>query len=110
MVKRRKNHAPVFVLLVALVLTSAVTGCRSSSASSGESEADGLPAEEAAVTLSVRPAEIRSFGNSVTALGRFDALPEKLAILSPAIEGKVTKLLAKPGDDLASGQPVVQLD
>ena len=43
-------------------------------------------------------------------LGRCDALPDRIATLTPAIEGHVHELLVAQGDMVKKGQPIVELD
>jgi len=47
---------------------------------------------------------------TVDALGRCDALPDRIATLTPAVEGHVHDLLVAQGDVVKKGQPVVEFD
>jgi RND family efflux transporter MFP subunit len=46
----------------------------------------------------------------VDGLGRCEALPGKIATLTPVIEGSVATILVRPADEVKKGQPIVQLD
>ena len=47
---------------------------------------------------------------TVDGLGKCEALPSKLATLTPALEGRVEKILVPLGQAVAAGQPIVELD
>ncbi len=49
-------------------------------------------------------------GRMVSALGRCEALPDKLALLTPAVEGQVESILVRQGQHVTAGQPIVQFD
>ncbi len=65
---------------------------------------------EAHVTVQVEPARKGTMVEAVEGLGRSDALPSKLAMLTPAVEGHVHELVVKLGDAVTKGQPIVELD
>ncbi|MCE9547122.1 MAG: efflux RND transporter periplasmic adaptor subunit [Planctomycetia bacterium] len=76
-----------------------------------EKEAEPKEKEtEASVVVRVAPAQRRALEEKVRALGRCQAPPEKLAKLAALVEGRVDKILAKPGQHVKAGQPVVQFD
>lgn len=93
------------VLAAALLPLCAAVGCGGSDAAV---EAD--TADEAHVVVRVQPAETRQLRRTVTALGRCEALPKKLALLTPAVEGQVAEILVDQGQHVTTGQPIVQLD
>jgi RND family efflux transporter MFP subunit len=66
--------------------------------------------EEAHVTVRTEPAKLSTIAETVAGLGRCEALPDHLATLTPAVEGHVHELLAKQGDPVKKGQPIVELD
>jgi multidrug efflux pump subunit AcrA (membrane-fusion protein) len=72
----------------------------------GEKEGDG----EAHVTVKVVPARKGAVIVTVEGLGRCEALPEKLATLTPAVEGHAHELLVRQGEEVKKGQPIVELD
>jgi RND family efflux transporter MFP subunit len=82
-------------------------GCHHSIAPSEDQKAAD---DEAAVTVSAKPIEKRAVGRTITMLGRCEALPEKRALVTSVIEGQIGRLLAKQGDKVTIGQPLVQLD
>ena len=62
------------------------------------------------MTVRVEPARRATLVETVEALGRSEAIPTKLAMLTPAVEGHVHELVAKQGDTVKKGQPIVELD
>jgi RND family efflux transporter MFP subunit len=104
----RCYQARIWLLAMSGVLLTA--GCEKSSAVPSIENRETAAAVEASVVLSVKPAENRSIERTVTALGRCDALPSKMALVAPLIEGRVAEILARRGDKVPRGQPIVQLD
>jgi RND family efflux transporter MFP subunit len=93
----------IFILLAPALLG----GC----AEHDESEAETKPeSSEAFVTVKVQPARQGTVSEAIDALGKIEALPEQLAILTPAVEGHVHELLVKQGDEVEKGQPIIELD
>lgn len=86
-----------------------LSGCGISQSLSSEVD-NGAAAGESSVILSVKSVERRSIGQSITALGRCEAVPQKQALITPVIGGQVATILAQLGDAVTSGQPIVQLD
>lgn len=84
-----------------------VAGCHGSSADSTDNAG---AADEARVVVRVQPAEMRNLVPTVTALGRCEALPKKMALLTPAVEGQVHAILVEQGRPVTAGQPIVQFD
>jgi membrane fusion protein (multidrug efflux system) len=95
--------------ILASLLLLGLCGCRhdAAQAETGK-EAEG--ADEAAVTVPVEPAQRRAIAQVVQGLGSCEALLNATATLAPAVEGRVLEILAKQGDAVKAGQPVVQLD
>lgn len=62
------------------------------------------------VDVAVALIEKRKIRKTTTAFGRCEALPEYQALVTPVIEGRVAALLAKEGDEVKTGQPLIQLD
>jgi multidrug efflux pump subunit AcrA (membrane-fusion protein) len=62
------------------------------------------------IDVAVARVEKRTIHKATTAFGRCEALPEYQALVTPVIEGRVAELLAKQGDEVKAGQPLVQLD
>lgn len=83
-----------------------VAGCQNYEA--GAEAPSTKPMEVVAVHM--KPAERRTIAQVVQALGTCETLLNKTAVLTPAIEGQVLDILAKPGDAVKAGQPIVQLD
>ncbi len=84
-----------------------VAGC-------ARSVADHPPAEEeheeAAVSVRVAAAEMRPLEQHVKAIGRCEALLDKQAMLTPALEGQVRAILVEPGATVQRGQAIIELD
>jgi HlyD family secretion protein len=93
----------------AAFLMLAVCGCRGSH-DPATPIADSPATEEAHVVVYTQPAERRAIAQTVSALGRCEALPDKLALLAPAVEGQVQTLLVQQGQRITAGQPIIQLD
>jgi multidrug efflux pump subunit AcrA (membrane-fusion protein) len=66
--------------------------------------------EEAHVAVRTEPARRGTLVRTVEGLGRSEAVPDKLATLTPAVEGHVHDLLVKQGEEVAKGQIIVELD
>jgi RND family efflux transporter MFP subunit len=64
----------------------------------------------AVVTVQTRPARVGKIAEVIEGLGRSEALPDHLAILTPAVEGHVHQLFVKQGSPVKAGQPIVELD
>ena len=67
-------------------------------------------AKEPDVHVRARPAAKRTIAETVTGLGRCEAIPDRFAVLTAATEGRVTRLLKQPGESVEAGAPVVELD
>lgn len=92
-------------LCTALVVVSQFLGCQhqpAASTSTGE-DTDAV----AVRVVAVRRLEM---ADHVSGLGRCEALPDRLAALTPLVEGRLEKILAVPGQEVVAGQPIVQLD
>jgi RND family efflux transporter MFP subunit len=91
------------------VLLAGMMGCGGRGYEPG-SEADGDREKEIRVTVRVEAARRSTVADTVEGLGRSEAIPAKLATLTPAVEGHVHDLLAKQGDTVRKDQPIVELD
>lgn len=98
---------PSFLAIVAMLVLIAGCGRRDAQATSAE-EKDA--AEARAMSVRTEPAQLRTIAETINGLGTCEALLDKTAVLAPAIEGKVQKILIKPGEQVKAGQPIVQLD
>jgi len=96
----------IFAASAAFVTTS---GCGHKSSDDDAKHAESGD-DAPKVTVSTRPVETRSVGQTISVLGQCGALPSKRAVLTPVIEGQVTELLVKQGDKVVAGQPIVQLN
>ena len=94
--------------LAVLSLWVGIAGCgnKNNAAEAAKAEA----AQDGALSVLVEPAQSRKMAETVDGLGRCEALPDRIATLTPAIEGRVKEILPKLGDWVKAGQPVVQLD
>jgi RND family efflux transporter MFP subunit len=91
------------------VLLAAIGGC----GGPGEKKEAGAEKEaehEAHVTVRVELARKGTVVETVEGLGRSEAIPTRLATLTPAVEGHVHELVAKQGQVVKKGQPIVELD
>src|SRR5262249_27585835 len=76
-----------------------------------ETKGDGSAKDEVAhVAVRTEAARRGTLAQVVEGLGRSEAIPEKLATLTPAVEGHVHRLLVKQGEPVKAGQPIVELD
>jgi RND family efflux transporter MFP subunit len=102
----------VRALLFAFVVFCAwpLTGCGSSSNEVDQSTGELAPTTKSTVVLTVEPALNRSIGQTMSVLGRCEALPKRQALITPALEGRVTAILVEQGATVTAGQPIAQLD
>jgi RND family efflux transporter MFP subunit len=88
---------------------AALAGCASHGGAHAP-EDENSPQGEAHVTVRTEPARISTLTETVEGLGRCEALPDHMAILTPAVAGHVHELLVAQGDSVKKGQPIVELD
>jgi len=62
------------------------------------------------VVVRVVKAQRLEMADHVSGLGRCEAPADRIAALTPLVEGRVEKVLAVPGQEVVAGQPIVQLD
>jgi multidrug efflux pump subunit AcrA (membrane-fusion protein) len=67
-------------------------------------------ADSPLVTVRTEPARVGTVAEVVEGLGRCEALPDRLATLTPAVEGHVEALRVMPGARVQKGQPIIELD
>jgi cobalt-zinc-cadmium efflux system membrane fusion protein len=60
--------------------------------------------------LTTQPVEARAAGDTISALGELRVNEERYAEIGTAIDARVTKVSAAPGDVVAAGQPLVELE
>lgn len=65
---------------------------------------------EPSVVVRVVAAELRTIEQTVRALGQCEVPPDKLAMLTPALEGHVHAILVAPGASVKAGEPIIELD
>jgi multidrug efflux pump subunit AcrA (membrane-fusion protein) len=87
-----------------------IAGCSAKGAAEAEPDGAANEAEDAAVTVTVQPVLRRVGMVGIEGLGRCEAIPDRMATLTPAVEGHVHKLLARLGQTVKAGQPIVELD
>jgi multidrug efflux pump subunit AcrA (membrane-fusion protein) len=95
------NTARIFPILL---LLAAANGC-GHAVDRGET---AMP--DGAVAVRTDTAQTRTIRESATGLGRCEALPQHLALLTAAVEGRVVRLLAQPGETVRAGEEIVRLD
>ena len=98
--------------LAALSFWVGIAGCGSkhNAAEAAKADAAADNAADDALPVFVEAAQARTMIETVDGLGRCEALPDRIATLTPAIEGRVKEILLKLGEGVKTGQPVVQLD
>ena len=86
-----------------------LAGCRheSPSAVAGEEHGDEAKAH---VAVKTEPTRKGTVTETIEGLGRSEAVPGRMATLTPAVEGHVHELVARQGDKVKKGQPIVELD
>ncbi len=72
-----------------LLLLTSISGCAHQSIAESAGAADEPEHEEPAVTVHVVPAELRALKQTVEALAQCESPVDKLAMLTPLIEGHV---------------------
>lgn len=92
-----------------LVLVAAMAGCRAKGETEPSEEA-ASHAEEPAVTVLVQPARLATGIVGIEGLGRCEAIPERLATLTPAVEGHVHQLKTRLGATVKAGEPILEFD
>ena len=97
------------LMLSALVILG-LTGCHRGTPTADSTDEHSAKGEGAHVTVRTESARRGTVAHTVEGLGRSEAIPEKLAILTPAVEGHIHDLLVKQGDAVKKGQPIVELD
>jgi RND family efflux transporter MFP subunit len=94
----------------AWLVLAACAGCGGPGAAEAPSGEHGAAGEEPHVTVRIVPARLGALTETVEGLGRCEALPDHMATLTPAVEGHVHALLARQGDSVKEGEPLVELD
>ncbi len=96
---------------IPLVL-AALVGCTAhgGAAPADDDEHKDSPTGEAHVVVRAQPARSGVITVTVDALGRIDALPDRIATLTPAVEGHVHDLLVAQGEAVKKGQALVEFD
>ncbi|HEY2761611.1 MAG TPA: HlyD family efflux transporter periplasmic adaptor subunit [Pirellulales bacterium] len=93
------------------LLCAAIAGCGAKvTPQANDAQATELPTDDSGLLVKAVPAEIRNIAVTIEGLGRTDSLPQATAVLTPAIEGQIKELLARPGERVKKGQGIVQLD
>ncbi len=104
----QSRRVPIWKTALTVLALVDISGCARSAAE--HSQAAVEEHSEPAVVVRVAPAEYRTMEQSVHALGQGEALVDKLAMLTPALEGHVHAILVQQGATVKAGQPIVELD
>jgi RND family efflux transporter MFP subunit len=91
------------------ILLAVAGGCGGRSRAAGDAEAKNSELSDP-VSVGVQPVELRTMSRVVVGLGTCEAPLNKTAALASAVEGRVAKILAKPGQTVKAGEPIVELD
>ena len=95
---------------LAALFSLGLAGCHGGGHPAEDGEEASSDAEVAHVAVRTEAARRGNVAISIDGLGRSEAIPEKLATLTPAVEGHVHELLVKQGETVKKGQPIVELD
>jgi RND family efflux transporter MFP subunit len=95
----------LFLLLGVVLAAAGGCGGRSQAAADAENNKPSDP-----VPVRAQAVELRNMSQVIVGLGTCEAPLNKTAGLASAAEGRVAKILAKPGQAVKAGEPVVQLD
>jgi multidrug efflux pump subunit AcrA (membrane-fusion protein) len=96
--------------MLAALASLGLAGCRGGSPPAEPKDEQASKGEVAHVAVRTEPARRGTLVRTVEGLGRSEAVPDKLATLTPAVEGHVHELLVKQGETVKKGQPIVELD
>ena len=102
----RLCRIPLVTVVLVLPLVG-MSGCRHANVVGGEEKKDDKRPD---VRVRVEQSVDRVLAERVTGLGRCEAVPEHIAELTAAAEGRVIGLLKRPGDEVRRGTAIVQLD
>lgn len=108
----------ILIFLFSLLLTAPVwasTACCPDGgmfeASAGETTKVALtPAQVKNLGLQTAEATEEGFEQTLFALGRIEAIPNKQAVVSSRIAGRVASLAVNPGDEVKAGQAVIRIE
>ncbi len=95
-------------LVTGVLLLAGVLGCEREETKTEDGDHEGT--KEAFVSVRTEAARRGAMPETVEALGRCEALPNRIATLTPAVEGHVHEVFVKHGDAVKKGQPLVALD
>lgn len=95
------------------LLLAALAGCTThggTATANDDEEHEHAASSEAHVVVRAQPARSGVIRVTVDALGRIEALPDRIATLTPAVEGHVHDLLVAQGEAVKKGDPLVEFD
>jgi RND family efflux transporter MFP subunit len=96
--------------MLAALFSVGIAGCHGGGHPAEDAGEESSGEEHAHVSVRTEAARRGAVSLSVEGLGRSEAIPGKLATLTPAVEGHVHALLVKQGETVKKGQPIVELD
>ncbi len=94
--------------MLALLVLAGAAGCEKFVSGEGSQEEAGE--KEKPVTVRAEPAQRRTIVQAAYGLGQCEALPERRATISSAVEGRVSAIRVRQGEAVKAGQPIVDLD
>ncbi len=100
------------ILMLSALFALGLSGCHGGAPSTEAKDEHSAKDkdEEAHVAVKTEVARRGTLARTVEGIGRSEAVPDKLATLTPAVEGHVHALLVKQGETVKKGQPIVELD
>jgi HlyD family secretion protein len=106
----RSNVPPVYWLIPTILLTLSVSGCASKAGKAEVAANEEKSTDETALSVRAEAVQLRTIEQTVEGIGRCETLPDRVASLTPAVEGRIQRMVLKLGDAVQRGQAIVELD